>query len=203
MSFLTLSLPKEAANFLRPQRNSSAAGLIKTLPATAQLRVRRDLRIDPHRGKASGESAAAFFRGDLDCTALFASLVADRRRGRAGCCWRGRCGLGRSTKTLHEIADQPSQAEILGRQILHLHYRRNVETSKTSSPSIEGSQRHPGGAADFGDRHPGAGLIEQMKDFVFSESGPSHRIALMQLLSWDTLHRRRRRSFPAGRCRLR
>jgi hypothetical protein len=29
MSFLTLSLPKEAANFLLPQRKSSAAGLIE------------------------------------------------------------------------------------------------------------------------------------------------------------------------------
>jgi hypothetical protein len=31
MSFLTLSLPKEAANFLRPQRNSGAAGLIENV----------------------------------------------------------------------------------------------------------------------------------------------------------------------------
>jgi hypothetical protein len=31
MSFLTLSLPKEAANFLLPQRKSRAAGLIERM----------------------------------------------------------------------------------------------------------------------------------------------------------------------------
>ena len=149
-------------------------------------------RIDPYRGKASRESTAALFRSNPDGTLLFASFVTNRRYPRA------RSRLGRrgidGTKTLEEIADKPSQPEILCCQILHLHYRGNVETTKTSPPAIKSSQRHSGGIANFGDGHTGAGLMEQMKNFILGESGLSHRIALTQLLSWYCFNHRRRRS---------
>src|SRR5260370_1017163 len=165
----------------------------------AQQELIAALRIDPYRGKASREGAAAFFSGDPVSAPLFTNLVTDRwhRRARS---WLGRCVLGRRTKTLKEIADQPSQTEILGPQILHLHYRRNVETTKTSPPPVESSQRHASSTANFSDGHAGAGLIEQMKNFIFSESGPSHRIALMQLKMKFFIYRRRRRSISASVC---
>jgi hypothetical protein len=185
MSFLTLSQPKEAANFF----NSAFFNSARHRPVSG---------IDPHRGKASGESPATLFRGDPDGALLFACLVTDWKHGRARCSL-GRCVLDLSTKTLKEIADQPSQTEILGRQIFHLHDRRNVETTKTSSPSIESSQRYSGSTANFGNGYAGARLIEQMKNFIFSESGPSHRIALVQLPSWDDFNRRRRRFVSSSR----
>jgi hypothetical protein len=156
-------------------------------------------RIDPYRSKASGESTAALFRGNPDGTLLFTGFVTDRRRPRARS-WFGRHGIGGSTETLEEIADKPSQTEILCCQILHLHDRWNVETAKTSPPAIESSQRHSSGIANFSDGHTGAGLMEQMKNFILSESGLSHRIALMQLLSWYCFNRRRRRSLSGSRC---
>jgi hypothetical protein len=44
MSFLTLSLPKEAASFLRPQRNSSAAGLIENVAGDGSAKNSARLR---------------------------------------------------------------------------------------------------------------------------------------------------------------
>ncbi len=168
----------------------------------AQQELAAFSRIDPYRGKASGESAAALFRRDPDGTLLFTGFVTDRRRPRARS-WFGRRGIDGNTKTLEEIADKPSQTKILCCQILHLHDRRNVETTKTSPPAIESSQRHSSGIANFSDGHTGAGLMEQMKNFILSESGLSHRIALMQLLSWYCFNRRRRRSLSTSRCSCR
>jgi hypothetical protein len=115
MSFLTLSLPKEAANFF----NSAFFNPAGHRPVSG---------IDPHRGKASGESPATLFRGDPDGALLFACLVTDWKHGRARCSL-GRCVLDLSTKTLKEIADQPSQTEILDRQIFHLHGSVGIQDS--------------------------------------------------------------------------
>src|SRR5260370_35653928 len=138
--------------------------------------------MDPYGGKECGGSPAAVFRGDADSALLFAGLVTDWRRRRARCSL-GRCVLDGNTETLNEIADQPSQTEILCRQIFHLHDGRNVETTKTSAPSIESSQRYSSSTASFINEYAGARLLEQMKNFIFTKSGPSHRIALVQLLS--------------------
>src|SRR3979490_3155884 len=191
MSFLTLSPPKETAHLWRgyePVARSTMDRQLRSQPKTEHShfndvaeeasRIQTAAsRIDAHRRKASGESPTALFRGNLGSALLFASLVADRSRLRA-CCWPGRCVLDRRTKTLKEIADQPPQTDIFRRQIFHLHDGRNVEAAKTPAPAIESSQRYSGGTADFSHGHAGACLIEQMKNFTFSESGPSHRIAL-------------------------
>jgi hypothetical protein len=168
-----------AGTGVRPRPAGRSFQLVSDSEKLGAIQVRCQLGIDPYRGKTPCESAAAFFRGDADSALLFAKLVTcGRRRARVGF---GGSVLARRTKTLEEIADQPSQTEIFRCEILHLHHRRNVETAKPSPPAVESPQRYPGSPANFRNGHAGAGLAEQMKNFIFRESGPSHRIALTQM----------------------
>jgi hypothetical protein len=192
MSFLPLSLPAEEAFQANPETSRSSTGPTEQAQARRWLRslstaaggqdqkIRRRLRIDPHRCEASGKGAAAFFRCNPDGPPLFARLVADFRRGHVRLT---RFAFG--AQALKETADEPSKPEILRREILHLHHRRKVESAEAPPPTVESSRRHCRDPADFGDGHASARLMEQMKNFAFSESGPSHRDRLMQLLARD------------------
>jgi hypothetical protein len=160
MSFLPLSLPVEEAFQAQPDTSRTSIGPTeqtqarrrswkyrsKRSQAVKTEKVRRRLRVDPHRCEASGKCAAAFFRCNPDGTLLFANLVAGSRQGHV---WLTRCVFG--TQALKETADEPSKPEILRREILHLHHRRKVETAEAPPPTVESSRRHRCDPADFGD----------------------------------------------------
>jgi hypothetical protein len=162
MSFLTLSLPKEEATicvFERRQWHRSGsinegrdAERVHVCFQAPPAMARRDLavasRIYPYRGKTSCESAAAFFRGNSNSASLFANLVAGLWQRPARYRFGRRCF---GTQTIEQIANQPSQTEILGSEILHVHHSRNAKTAEASAPSVEGSQRHPCGTANLDD----------------------------------------------------
>ena len=112
--------------------------------------------VDPYRGKAAGQRATAFFRCYPSSAPLIAHFVtrwSDRWRS----LWGSVCG--RSAQLREEIADQYPQTYILDRQMLQLHDRRRIETTKPLTPAIEGAKRHPGRCTDLGDRDTGARVI--------------------------------------------